>query len=483
MPVYNIAGITSTHADDETTVVHVGNIRKGDKETRTNTRTGKEYDIPVNLNYFRVTMREDLVELKQAFEKQVPSRPRSLRVNLAYPSLEKSWWAWNSIYKSGGMLGLHDGIWWNYYRDPDTNEVLVSDYMVTAAGYEKAKDAWINGFEIIPAQDAFDDYYTNYHLTTLPLPQSWRKVEIAIRRGIQPHSLLVNPEIPIYRTGQGDKQKDYFAHPEGRLMLTMPRLEGFTSFHLFQFKTGSINDVRELSKNLAQIAEQHKVFDSDMGSIDLDAIPMVLVRRQETISKMIDDKLTRGEEWLVHIETEPRWQRFVDDMKTRRTIGLIMAASQQEMSGLSHTAEHLELPEMVDPDELADEIETVEYEVIDEPEAEPEPETKQEEDREKIQKAIKSRATENKPEKKPASRKPSKTLPDLDTKPPEGEALAQAKTIIEAGNEINHNVFWAAVFNLGMEREEVQKLIVEDSWLVSLEKAVDAYVKKTSGKK
>ena len=468
MPIYNIAGISGTHTEDETAVVHVGNIRKGDKDKRTR-KDGSTYEVPTNLDYFRVTIREDLDDLKTLFERQVFSQPRTLRVQLAYPNLEDAWWTWNSCYKSGGMLGLNDGVWWNYLRDPETNVVLVSDYMLTADGRAKIVEDKINGFSICDARGALQDYELNYHREELPLPRSWKKVQLAVSRGLAPQGLLFDRSIPIYRTGSGDKQKDNFSTPEGRLMLTMPHLEGFTSFHLLPFKTGSVNDIRTISQNLALIAAQHKIFDSDLGSVSLDAIPMILVRRKETITKMIDGKLAKAPEWLIHIQTVPRWQRFVDDMHLQQNVKLMFAAVSQEMSGLSMTVDHLELPETVNPlDELDEGIEIGEYAEIEET---PEPEEPQ---APKTSPAKKATTGKKQPAKTEAVKTKSKPR-QIDPKVLDASFQGARALLENDKSSIDASQFWASVYGMGYDQKGAEKFLASENWRVCLALAVDNY--------
>lgn len=461
MPVYDIPGLTDTHGDN-TGVVEVGRIRKGETSE---TKSGASR--PKNLDYFRVTFREDLTDLKAMYDRQVFDKPKTLQVQLAYTTIEECWWAWNSIYKSGGMVGLHDGVWWNYLRDPETNDVLVSDYMLTPNGHQKITDDMVNGHRVILSQDALDDYLLNYHKPETPFPKPWQKVQHVLNRMPGQSSLLVNRELPVYTTGKkGSKgYKEHFAEPEGRLFVTMPQLEGFTSNDLFQLNTGSSNDIRTLSGNLGRIVAQNKVFETEGESIGIDALPMLLVRRKEIISKPIGGKRVKSPEWLVHIKLVPKWQRLVDEMQLRMTVQKMYAAVNHEFSGLSQTIDKLELPEPRSP------LET-ETDPTDESDAPPlEGEIVEEED--KIEPEPEPTTNDKKPQKttRKTKLKPRPPAPDVAT-----EVLKQTKAMLSDENiAIDASEFWGAVYGLGYDQAGGEQFLTSEDWRACLAEAVADY--------
>lgn len=322
MPIYNISGIAGTHSGDpaDQTSVLVGTIRKGEKEEK-QARNGGTYERPKNLDYFRVNFREDMPELAEEFYAQTGQKPRMIRCRLAYPSIDKTWFAWNTVYKGVSMFGMNDGYWWNYLRDAQTQAPLVTDYMLTKAGREGVQSDRLAGYNVIPAAWALQRYLDEFQRPELPLPLPWQRVKMEVERYSEggrdePLSLLNDPNVPAYKT-----QKDeYFATPEGRLHVTMPHLPSFNSFMMLQFRTGSRHDIIKISQNLIAILQKAATFDSPEGCIPIDQIPLILVRRHEMIAKPLDDKLVRTAEWLVHLQTEPRWQKKVDDLALLKSV-------------------------------------------------------------------------------------------------------------------------------------------------------------------
>lgn len=475
MPIYKIPGIIGTHNVDEIAVVPVGRISKGEKQTR-KTKGGKEYEGPVNLDYFNVKFRDDAFDLMNAFNEEIKTdEPRSLRVQLAYPDLQRAWFAWQSVYKSGGMLGLNDGIWWNYLRDPDTNDVLVSDYMLTSAGLRKIQNDYVNGYPIGDAQEALEDYVTSYHREGLKLPRSWKKVEMACRRGKQPRCLFVDDTVPVYITRNSDgEETPYFSKPEGRLFVTMPHIPKFTSQHMLVFKTGSSNDIRTLSQNLAGIAEQVGTFDNDLGKVSLSAIPMVLVRRLEEITKNIGGKMTRGPEWLVHLRTLSKWQTVMDEIQLHRNVKIMMSTIDHELGGLSQTIHKLEIPEVIDPMSDEDEIETgaipeiITGEVVEDEDPGWQDEQLDKQQAEKKPEPPKQqRQSKAQPPKQKAPLKPREASPEA--KRQAYDAAVAALDDQEA--EIGPTEFWSYFYGMGYTNSDQYK--DSEDWRACLEEAVE----------
>lgn len=226
----------------------LGSIRKGEKDDR---------GVPRDLSYFRVTFMNHprQKDIEKAFVDAYGDRPTSISVRFAYPDVSSVWDAKYECYKQGGLYASASstedrGLYWEFYRDPDTAEVHIS------GGSARTQ----HGAELL----------------TLPIDLSK----------------------PIYRNSKGEPQ---FMSPVGRLEVVVPEVAK-VAVGYFEFRPESPRDIRNISAELNAI---HMIA-SQYGK-SLLGIPFKLFRREETVSKKIGGKLTSGQSWVVHIEADSEW--------------------------------------------------------------------------------------------------------------------------------------------------------------------------------
>jgi hypothetical protein len=264
MPLY---GLT----DAPKAFMKLGMIRKGEK--RKITKQGKngsyEVEIPVDLDYFRVTFSPGKLanEIEEAFRDAYGDRPQELNVRFADASVGEVWDANYECYKQGGMIAKagtnESGAYWIFYRDPDTAEVLVR-----------------NGS---------------------PVNEEGRKF----------FEKPIDLSTPIYKTS---KNEPVYLEPVGRLQVVIPEV-AHLAVGYFVFQPGSPRDIRNISAELGMYAAMASSYGNTITGI-----PFVLGRRKEEITKNINGKLSKGDSWPVHLTAGGIWGRQAIDMIERMAI-------------------------------------------------------------------------------------------------------------------------------------------------------------------
>jgi hypothetical protein len=236
----------------------LGQIRKGDKD-----ETGRMID----LDYFRVTFRDDEIAAQEVFLKAYGPEPKEINVRLAFPEVEKVWDANLECYNKGGMIAKaastpEKGFYWVFYRDRDSGKVLIRDGTATCAEGAELQEKGV---------DPEKPVYT-YTVTRKDDAGRPKKVELGA-----------------------------FLEPVGRLNVVIPEVAQVRVGYL-EFRAHAVNDIRNLSAELAGID-----YLARQTGKTITGIPMVLRRREDQISKNIGGKLSRGSSWLVHIDVKPDW--------------------------------------------------------------------------------------------------------------------------------------------------------------------------------
>lgn len=243
MPIANLT--TGTNQ----TFMKLGKIRKGDR--------GGKNGAPRDLDHFRVTFMDGAKakELEAAFRSIYGPEPTEINVRVPYNDIHRFWDANYECYKQGGLVAqagsTSDGDYWIFYRDPESSEVLVR-----------------NGQSVGEAGRMF---------------------------------LANNPcdvTKPIYYNAANEP---VMLEPVGRLQVVIPELAGIEVGY-FEFTPTSPRDIRTLSAELAAFDAIAKSFGKGLAGV-----PFKLIRRKETVTKKIKDKLTQGESWVVHITTGGDW--------------------------------------------------------------------------------------------------------------------------------------------------------------------------------
>jgi hypothetical protein len=232
----------------------LGQIRKGQLVPTANGNSTK----PVDLDYFRVTFAPDAKDLESVFRETYGDQPRRINIRLAFPTIAEVWDANYECYSKGGLIAkatdTDSGPRWVFYRRHSDGEVLVRN------GMPVGQDG----------REFFDK----------PLD-------------------LAAP-VYSYKTSKGENV-EVFLEPVGRLNVVVPELARYRVGY-FEFRPGSPKDIRAISPELSGIDAWAK-----SAGTSIMAAAMVLTRREETITKNMDGKLSQGTSWLVHIELEANW--------------------------------------------------------------------------------------------------------------------------------------------------------------------------------
>lgn len=244
-----IAGLT----DRKKGFIRLCKIKKGDKDERGN---------PRDLDYFRTVFSEGLQDLEFAFRTVYGEKPTRINFRLAFPNISDSWDAYYVCYETGGLLAKagsdERGLYWVWYRDHETKEVLVRDKMpVGSRG------------------------------------QAFIQKPIDLSAPVYTYQNRKNENVPVY------------LEPEGRLSIVIPELAyvgGKAYVGYFDFCPTSPRDIGTLSAELDGI----QAMAMKVGK-DITGIPMVLTRRKEQVTKNIKGVLSRGPSWVVHIELAGVW--------------------------------------------------------------------------------------------------------------------------------------------------------------------------------
>jgi hypothetical protein len=97
----------------------IGQIRKGIKEDRKR-EDGSTYQVPVDLDYFRVEFDEKEVETADRFKAKYGEQPQEINIILPFDEIERCWDAWLEAYTAGRMVARSDGAKFTYWVDTDT---------------------------------------------------------------------------------------------------------------------------------------------------------------------------------------------------------------------------------------------------------------------------------------------------------------------------------------------------------------------------
>lgn len=114
-----IKGLTDRHA----TFPEIGSIRKGRKETRT--KNGKEYEVPVDLKYFRIELDAQETKAAEIIKSVYKDEPTELNILFPFDDIDRNFECWLEGYVGGTMVYRSDGERILFEMDPATGERLV----------------------------------------------------------------------------------------------------------------------------------------------------------------------------------------------------------------------------------------------------------------------------------------------------------------------------------------------------------------------
>lgn len=238
--------------------IRVGRIKKGMKDPE----TGAMKD----LDYFRTVFDPSAKAIEEEFNKIYGLKPTRINIRLAFRTVPEVWDANFECYKKGGLIakaGENDnGLYWIYYRDPATSEVLVRD----------GRPVGSNGEEFVSKKIDL----------SAPIYSYMGKVK-------QADGTFKQQNVPVY------------LEPAGRLNVVVPEI-AHLRVGFMEFCPGSPRDIRTISAELAGI----DLWARNVGK-DITGIPMVLTRREEQVTVNINGVLSRKASWVVHIEVGGEW--------------------------------------------------------------------------------------------------------------------------------------------------------------------------------
>ena len=273
MPISNLTNVP--HA-----FMKLGKIRKGEKQT-VKRKDGSTFEKPVDLDYFRVTFQpgKGSDEIEKTFRAAYGDRPTELHIRFAEPKIESVWDANYECYKQGGLVaqaGSNDnGLYWIFYRDMETSEVLVRGGSPVNAEGRAMMDKPID------------------------LSQ------------------------PIYKNAKGE---GVYLEPVGRLQVVIPEI-AHLAVGFFEFCPGSPRDIRNISAELGVYDAIAKGYGKSITGI-----PFTLIRREEEVTKKIDGKLTKGKSWPVHIVAGGEWGTKAIEMIERLALPDVVEGEVTEVS-------------------------------------------------------------------------------------------------------------------------------------------------------
>jgi hypothetical protein len=242
MPITNLTNVPKSF-------LKLGQIRKGAPKGQ-NT-PGKDLD------HFRVTFlkgtRSDEIETR--FRQVYGDKPTELNIRFADHSVEAVWDANYECYKQGGLVAKagsteERGLFWIFYRHPETMETLISDGRARNAEGEELKNKPIDLAE------------------------------------------------PIYKNKSGDP---FYLEPVGRLKVVVPEIAEIAVGY-FEFRPESPRDIRNISAELGAFDAIAKQYGKTIAGI-----PFILRRREEDVTKKFEGKLTAGKSWVVHLDVSGEW--------------------------------------------------------------------------------------------------------------------------------------------------------------------------------
>lgn len=242
MPITNLTNVPKSF-------LKLGQIRKGAPKGQN--APGKDLD------YFRVTFLKgkNSQEIEARFKSVYGEKPDYLHVRFADHSIESVWDANFECYKQGGLVAkagstAERGLYWIFYRDPETMETLISD--------ERARNQ------------------VGYDLLAKPID--------------------INQ--PIYKNKNGDP---FYLEPVGRLKVVIPEIAEI-AVGFFEFRPESPRDIRNISAELSAFDSVARQYGKTIAGI-----PFILRRREEEVSKRIDGKLVAGKSFVVHLDVMGEW--------------------------------------------------------------------------------------------------------------------------------------------------------------------------------
>lgn len=246
MPIF---GLT----DRQKSFLRLAKIKKGEKTEKGGMR---------DLDYFRLIFSDGCDDVERAFRGIYGEKPTRISMRLAFKNVNECWDAYYVCYEKGGLLAKagsnEDGLYWVWYRDHQTKEVLVRN----------GQPVGVEGRRLM-------------------------EKEIDITQPVYSYQNTKNETVPVY------------LEPEGRLTIVVPELatiDGKPRVGFFEFCPGSPRDIGTISSELAAI----DLWAKQVGK-DITGIPMVLTRRKEMVTKNIKGVLSQGPSWVVHIEVAGEW--------------------------------------------------------------------------------------------------------------------------------------------------------------------------------
>ena len=286
MPITNLTNVPKSF-------LKLGQIRKGDKLKKSRS-DGSTYEMPVDLDYFRVTflksvtaglVKVNLGELvEKRFREAYGEKPTAINVRFADHDVNSVWDANFECYKQGGLVakaGSTDerGLYWIFYRHPETMETLVSD--------ERARNA---------------------------------EGQALIEKGIDLNE-------PIYKNKKGDP---FVLEPVGRLKVVIPEIAEIAVGYL-EFRPESPRDIRNISAELGAFDAVAKQYGKTIAGI-----PFILRRREEDVTKRIEGKLVADKSWVVHLDVGGEWGSRALNVIERLALPEIVEGETTDIPQLEH---------------------------------------------------------------------------------------------------------------------------------------------------
>lgn len=302
MPIQNLTNVPKSF-------LKLGQIRKGDK-VQGKRADGSTYERPVDLDYFRVTflrnIRVGLVQLnigeviEKRFREVYGDKPTALNVRFADTDINSVWDANFECYKQGGLVAkagstAERGLYWIFYRHPETMETLISD--------ERARTA-----EGLILQDRPPD-----------LTES------------------------IYKNKKGDP---FFLEPVGRLKVVIPELAELAVGY-FEFRPESPRDIRNISAELGAFDAVAKQYNKTIAGV-----PFILRRREEDVTKRVEGKLIADKSWVVHLDVSGEWGARALNVIERLALPEIIEGEATEIPTLENAESFESIEPQPDPEEI-----------------------------------------------------------------------------------------------------------------------------------
>ena len=223
----------------------IGRIKKGEMQE---SKKKKGVMYPVDLDYFKVEFadNEDGERLSAMFEKVYGPKPKSINIRLPFNEISEMWDGFLEAYTASRLLAKSDG---------PTEEGGIVLYRCDG----KTGEAIVRNGENIETGK------------------------------IEPH--------PNDNVGGFDyKGKPVYYNPIGRLKVIVPELKE-AAYMLFT--TGSWNDIRFISQQLAGLKELNQEV--------IKGVPLQLIRSDHEVMAPIQGKKTRVTKSLVSIKADPDW--------------------------------------------------------------------------------------------------------------------------------------------------------------------------------